>query len=43
MEKIHLESTGCIRMKNSDVIQLASLLNDFSQLKSLNDVKVVLK
>ena len=37
------ESAGCIRMKNSDVIQLASLLNDFSQLKSLNDVKVVLK
>jgi L,D-transpeptidase YcfS len=37
------ESAGCIRMKNSDVIQLASLLNDFSQLKSLNDVKVILK
>jgi L,D-transpeptidase YcfS len=37
------ESAGCIRMKNSDVLQLASLLNDFSQLKSLNDVKVILK
>ncbi len=37
------ESSGCIRMKNSDVVQLATLLNDFSQLKSLNDVKVILK
>jgi len=37
------ESAGCIRMRNSDVLQLASLLNDFSQLKSLNDVKVILK
>jgi L,D-transpeptidase YcfS len=37
------ESAGCIRMKNSDVLQLASLLNDFSQIKSLNDVKVILK
>jgi lipoprotein-anchoring transpeptidase ErfK/SrfK len=37
------ESAGCIRMKNSDVLQLASLLNDFLQLKSLNDVKVILK
>ena len=37
------ESAGCIRMKNSDVLQLASLINDFSQLKSLNDVRVILK
>lgn len=37
------ESAGCIRMRNSDVLQLASLLNDFSQLKSLNEVKVILK
>ncbi|MDZ7818376.1 MAG: L,D-transpeptidase, partial [Aliarcobacter sp.] len=37
------ESAGCIRMKNSDVLQLASLLNDFSEIKSLNDVRVILK
>ena len=37
------ESAGCIRMKNSDVLQLAALINDFSQIKSLNDVKVILK
>ena len=30
-------------MKNSDVLQLAALINDFSQIKSLNDVKVILK
>lgn len=37
------ESAGCIRMKNGDVVQLATLLNQFSDLKSLNDVKVILK
>ena len=37
------ESAGCIRMKNGDVVQLATLLNQFSSLKSLNDVKVILK
>jgi lipoprotein-anchoring transpeptidase ErfK/SrfK len=37
------ESAGCIRMKNSDVLQLATLINDFSEIKSLNDVKVILK
>ena len=37
------ESAGCIRMKNSDVLQLAALINDFSQIKSLNEVKVILK
>ena len=37
------ESAGCIRMKNSDVLQLAALINDFSQIKSLNNVKVILK
>ena len=37
------ESAGCIRMKNSDVLQLAALINDFSQSKSLNNVKVILK
>ena len=37
------ESAGCIRMKNNDVVQLATLLNDFADLRSLNDVKVILK
>lgn len=37
------ETAGCIRMKNSDVLQLAELINNFSQLKSLNKVKVILK
>jgi lipoprotein-anchoring transpeptidase ErfK/SrfK len=37
------ESAGCIRMKNSDVLQLATLINDFSQIKSLDKVKVILK
>ena len=30
-------------MKNGDVVQLATLLNQFANLKSLNDVKVILK
>ena len=37
------ESAGCIRMKNSEVLQLATLMNDFAKSKSLNDVTVVLK
>ena len=37
------ESAGCIRMKNSDVLQLAALINDFSNIKGLNKVKVILK
>lgn len=37
------ESAGCIRMKNSDVLELATLLNDFADIKSLNSVKVILK
>ena len=37
------ESAGCIRMKNGDVVQLATFLNQFANLKSLNDVKVILK
>lgn len=37
------ESAGCIRMRNSDVLQLASLINDFSDIKGLNKVKVILK
>ena len=37
------ESAGCIRMKNSDVLQLAALINDFSDIKGLNKVRVILK
>ena len=37
------ESAGCIRMKNGDVVQLATLLNDFANVKSLDDVRVILK
>lgn len=37
------ESAGCIRMKNSDVLQLATLINDFANMNSLDKVKVVLK
>ena len=37
------ESAGCIRMKNGEVLQLATLLNQFANLKSLNDIKVILK
>lgn len=37
------ESAGCIRMKNKEVLQLATFLNEFANKKSLNDVKVILK
>jgi L,D-transpeptidase YcfS len=37
------ESAGCIRMKNNEVVQLASMLNKFASLKSLDYVKVILK
>jgi L,D-transpeptidase YcfS len=37
------ESAGCIRMKNAQVVELATLLNEFSHNRSLNDVNVVLK
>ena len=37
------ESAGCIRMKNSDVLQLANLIEEFSNNKSLDKVKVILK
>jgi L,D-transpeptidase YcfS len=37
------ESSGCIRMKNDEVLQLASMLNNFANLKSFNDIKVILK
>jgi len=37
------ESSGCIRMKNDEVTQLATLLNKFSDLKGINNIKVFLK
>lgn len=37
------ESSGCIRMKNSEVVELASLLNNFASIKSFDNIKVVLK
>ncbi len=37
------ESAGCIRMKNSEVVQLATLMNDFAKLKGINEIKVILK
>ena len=37
------ESSGCIRMKNSEVIQLVSILNEFIDFKSMADIKVILK
>ena len=37
------ESAGCIRMKNAQVVELATLLKEFSHSRSLNDVTVVLK
>ena len=37
------ESSGCIRMKNEEVTQLATLLNKFSDSKSIESIKVFLK
>jgi L,D-transpeptidase YcfS len=37
------ESSGCIRMKNKEVVELASFLNKFSKNKSLNNISVVLE
>lgn len=37
------ESSGCIRMKNNEVLQLASLLNEFATSKSLDNIKVILR
>ena len=36
------ESAGCIRMKNNDVVELAILLEEFANIKTLNKIKVVL-
>jgi lipoprotein-anchoring transpeptidase ErfK/SrfK len=37
------ESSGCIRMKNDEVIQLVGILNEFIDFKSISDIKVILK
>lgn len=37
------ESSGCIRMKNEEVTQLATLLNKFTDSKSIENIKVFLK
>jgi L,D-transpeptidase YnhG len=37
------ESSGCIRMKNNEVVELVSLLNEFIEFKSMQDIKVILK
>ena len=37
------ESSGCIRMKNNEVMQLASMLNKFASLKSFDNIKVILR
>jgi lipoprotein-anchoring transpeptidase ErfK/SrfK len=37
------ESSGCIRMKNNEVIELASLLNKFRDSKNIDNIKVYLK
>ena len=36
------ESAGCIRMRNNDVVELAILLEEFANIKTLNKIKVVL-
>lgn len=37
------ESAGCIRMKNKEVVELATLLERFSRVKSLKDISVILR
>ena len=36
------ESAGCIRMRNNDVVELAILLEEVANIKTLNKIKVVL-
>ncbi|MGJ0319512.1 L,D-transpeptidase [Aliarcobacter cryaerophilus] len=36
------ESAGCIRMRNNDVVELAILIEEFANIKTLNKIKVVL-
>ena len=37
------ESSGCIRMKNKEVVELATLLEKYSKTKSFNNISVVLE
>ncbi|MDZ7880472.1 MAG: L,D-transpeptidase family protein [Saprospiraceae bacterium] len=37
------ESAGCIRMKNKEVVELATLLEKFSKIKSFNNISVILE
>ncbi|MBP7742037.1 MAG: L,D-transpeptidase family protein [Aliarcobacter sp.] len=37
------ESSGCIRMKNDEVIELASLLKNFADFKGYNNIQVILR
>lgn len=37
------ESSGCIRMKNEEIVELATLLEKFSKTKSFNNISVVLE
>ena len=37
------ESSGCIRMKNNEIIQLANILNEFANFKDYSNIRVILK
>ena len=37
------ESSGCIRMKNNEIIQLANILNEFANFKDYSKIRVILK
>lgn len=37
------ESAGCIRMKNDEVLQLATLLNKFGNVKGYSNIEVILR
>ena len=37
------ESSGCIRMKNKEIVELATLLEKFSKTKSFNNISVILE
>ena len=37
------ESSGCIRMKNNEVVQLANILNEFANFKDYSNIRVIVK
>ncbi|MFA6742142.1 MAG: L,D-transpeptidase, partial [Arcobacteraceae bacterium] len=37
------ESSGCIRMKNKEIVELATLLEKFSKTKNYNNISVILE